>query len=334
MKKEIEKMRPMDIHEKALLLREKSGREFFHKHKLSLVEVPCPACGNKHGSKSFEKYGFSHKKCNDCLTFWCSPRPTEQLLSDYYNYSEATKYWTQLLITTDSERKAVQYTPRVNHIISILKNYSKQNAIKNVAVDIGAGSGAFALSLKQTNFFSDVIAIDFDEDCCKACESYGLNTVQGSIDTLDNESASLISMNDMIEHLFDPESFLTQCSKKLTKGGAISIACPNGEGFDYQIMKEMTVNLTPPEHLNYFNPHSLTLLLEKTGFKVISVETPGILDVQIVKRALQQNKIDMNDNQYLKHILLNANDESLTCLQDFIKSNLLSSHMVIVAIKA
>ena len=199
--KAIEKMRPVDIHENALLLREKSGCEFFDKHKSSLVDVPCPACGNKQGSKSVKKYGFSHKKCNKCLTFWCSPRPTEQLLSDYYNESEATKYWTQLLIATDSERKAVQYTPRVNHIINILKNYNKRSAIKNIAVDIGAGSGAFALSLKQTNFFSDVIAIDFDEDCCKACESYGLNTMQGSVDIIDDNSASLISMNDMVEHL-------------------------------------------------------------------------------------------------------------------------------------
>jgi 2-polyprenyl-3-methyl-5-hydroxy-6-metoxy-1,4-benzoquinol methylase len=333
-KKALEKMRPMDIHEKALLLREKSGCEFFDKHKTSLVEVPCPACGNNHGGQSFEKYGFSHKKCNHCLTVWCSPRPTEQLLSEYYNHSEATKYWTQLLVATDSERKAVQYTPRVNHIISILEDYNKENAMNNIAVDLGAGSGAFALSLKQTQFFSDVIAIDFDQDCCKTCENYGLNTMQGSVELIEDSTASLISMNDMVEHLFDPENFLTQCWEKLIHGGAISIACPNGEGFDYQIMKEMTVNVTPPEHLNYFNPSSLTRLLEKTGFNVISVETPGILDVQIVKRALQQNKIDMNDNQYLKDLLLNGDDKSLNGFQDFLKSNLLSSHMVIVAVKA
>ena len=205
--------------------------------------------------------------------------------------------------------------------------------MNNIAVDLGAGSGAFALSLKQTQFFSDVIAIDFDEDCCKTCESYGLNTMQGSVELIGDNTASLISMNDIVEHLFDPETFLTQCWEKLIHGGAISIACPNGEGFDYQIMKELTVNVTPPEPLNYFNPSSLTHLLEKTGFNVISVETPGILDVQIVKRALQEDKIDMTDSQYLKDILLNGNDKSLSGLQDLLKSNLLSSHMVIVAVK-
>lgn len=331
---EIEKMRPLDVHERALLLREKSGYEFYNYNSSLLVEVPCPACGNKHGKQSFNKFGFNHKKCSNCLTLWCSPRPTEQLLAHYYSHSEATKYWTQLLVKTDSERKAIQYAPRVNHILGVLRKFSKQRPAQAVAVDVGAGSGAFALCLKQANYFSDVVAVDFDEDCCNACKSYGINTKQGSINIIDDNSVSLISMNDMIEHLFDPESFLRQCRKKLVDGGAVSIACPNGEGFDFQIMKEMTVNITPPEHLNYFNPHSICLLLKKTGFKVISVETPGILDVQIVKRALQQKKIDMNDNEYLKHILLNGSDETLGRLQDFIKSNNLSSHMVLIAAKA
>jgi len=334
---EIRKMRPEDEHERSLLLREKSGTEFYDKYKSSFVDVPCPACGNKEGVKFYKKFGFDHKKCTNCSTFWCSPRPTEQLLSDYYSYSEATKYWTQLLIKTNNERKVLQYEPRVNHIIRILKNTHKQtqqNVTSTIGVDMGAGSGAFALALKKTGHFSDVIAVDFDEDCCKTCESYGLNTKQGSINIIDDDSVDLISMNDMIEHLFDPKTFLMQCRRKLVSGGALSIACPNGEGFDYQIMKEMTVNITPPEHLNYFNTHSLPLLLENIGYKVVSVETPGILDVQIVKRALQQDKINIEDNKYLKYLLLNAHDSLLTSLQDFIKTNNLSSHMVLVAIKA
>jgi len=333
---EINKMRPEEEHERSLLLREKSGTEFYNKYKSSLVDVPCPACGNKEGIQLYKKFGFDHKKCTNCSTFWCSPRPTEQLLSDYYTYSEATKYWTQFLIKTNNERKIIQYEPRVNHIINVLKAHTQpqQDATSTIAVDMGAGSGAFALALKKTGYFSDVIAVDFDEDCCKTCESYGLNTKQGSINVIDDESVCLISMNDMIEHLFDPKTFLMQCRTKLVSGGALSIACPNGEGFDYQIMKDMAVNLTPPEHLNYFNTQSLSLLLENTGYKVVSVETPGMLDVQIVKRALQQNKIDMEDNKYLKYLLLNKHESILSSLQDFIKTNNLSSHMVLVAVKA
>ena len=50
---EIRKMRPEDEHERSLLLREKSGTEFYDKYKSSFVDVPCPACGNKEGIKFY-----------------------------------------------------------------------------------------------------------------------------------------------------------------------------------------------------------------------------------------------------------------------------------------
>ncbi len=40
----IDKMRPLDMHKKALLLREKSGVEFYLNEKDTFVEYSCPAC--------------------------------------------------------------------------------------------------------------------------------------------------------------------------------------------------------------------------------------------------------------------------------------------------
>lgn len=43
----IDKMRPLDMHNKALLLREKSGVEFYLNEKDTFVESSCPACGGE-----------------------------------------------------------------------------------------------------------------------------------------------------------------------------------------------------------------------------------------------------------------------------------------------
>ena len=40
----IDKMRPIDMHNKALLLREKCGVEFYLKEKADFVKTDCPAC--------------------------------------------------------------------------------------------------------------------------------------------------------------------------------------------------------------------------------------------------------------------------------------------------
>ena len=328
MKKIIDKMRPRESHEKALLLRKECGTNFFNNYFKQFVHVNCPACDND-GPVIFKKFGFKHKKCKECNTIWCSERPTEELLTEYYSNWEAPKYWTQLLVETDVNRKMLQYKPRVLSLVNLLK---KDNSFSpKVAVDLGAGSGAFALSLKETLFFNKVIAVDLNLECYEVCKKNGLHSIQGSIEDLENSSVDFLTMNDMIEHLFNPKEFLKQCHAVLTKGGYLSIACPNGEGFDFKIMKDQTVNLTPPEHLNYFNPSSIKFLLNSIGFESVSIKTPGMLDTQIVIREAQENKLDMSHDRYLEHLLLNTNEAVVANFQEFLKQNCLSSHMLVFA---
>jgi 2-polyprenyl-3-methyl-5-hydroxy-6-metoxy-1,4-benzoquinol methylase len=327
----LDQMRPKATHQKALALRKQCGLDFFKKYSSQFVSSFCPACDND-GPVVLEKFRFEHKKCGKCNTTWCSQRPTEELLTEYYSNWEATKYWTQLLVETDVNRKMLQYNPRVLSLVNLLKEDSSFSP--NVAVDLGAGSGAFALSLKETAFFNEVIAVDLNLECHEVCKKNGLSSLQGSIEDLEQNSVDFLTMNDMIEHLFDPKEFLKQCHAALTTGGYLSIACPNGEGFDFKIMKDQTVNLTPPEHLNYFNPFSIELLLESVGFEAVSITTPGMLDTQIVTREVQENQLDLSHDQYLEHLLFNTNEATIANFQEFLKQNCLSSHMLVFAKKS
>jgi 2-polyprenyl-3-methyl-5-hydroxy-6-metoxy-1,4-benzoquinol methylase len=238
--------------------------------------------------------------------------------------------WTNLLLKADVARKALQYKPRVEQIISAINKNSKMH--NGIALDLGAGSGAFSICLKNTDFFQDVIALDLSEACVKACRKQGLNSSVGTIESIDADSIDLICINDLIEHVFDPSSFLTNCLRVLRKGGYISIATPNGEGFDFKILKDKTQNITPPEHLTYFNPHSLSLILSKTGFQTVLVETPGKLDVEIILKEKKEGYPLKHNNEYLDY-LLNQDEEVLADFQKFLSANKLSSHMLVVARK-
>lgn len=320
-------MRPRESYLEILALREKCGIDFFEKHHSRFVNVPCPVCSSQ-GVAAFEKYGYAHKKCETCSTIWCSERPTEELLGEYYAEWDAPKYWTRLLINTEVERKALQYAPRVEKIVSVHKAHGGGTSR---AADLGAGSGAFAKALLDSGFFNEVVAVDFSDDCVAACSKLGITAIKGSVQ--DISEVDILTMNDLIEHVFDPISFIKSCHAALNDGGFIAIACPNGEGFDFSIMKEKTVNITPPEHLNYFNPFSMTRLLEENGFEVVSIETPGILDVQIVLRALKDGVIEMTDNLYLKNLILDGDEKTLEDFQGFLAANKLSSHMLAIARK-
>ncbi len=322
-------LRPGKLYKEILKVREKDGIAFYKKHSKKFIITKCPTCSGK-GRFVFKKYGFSHNICNYCKTLYCSPRPDEQMLSLYYKNYDAPKMWTELLLKADVHRKQLQYMPRVKNIISIIKKCGVKKKI--TALDVGAGSGAFALCLQKSRYFKEIVALDISELCVSACKKNGLRARLGTIADYQKDSMDLICVNDLIEHLFNPLSFLKKCHALLRKNGLIAIATPNGEGFDFKIMKDAVKNVTPPEHLNYFNPFSIEKILNYSKFKIVSIETPGRLDVEMVDRARKEGLNLKRNNEYINY-LLEQNDTIKDNLQKFISQNKLSSHMLVVAQK-
>ena len=112
------------------------------------------------------------------------------------------------------------------------------------------------------------------------------------------------------------------------------LSTPNGEGFDFKILKDKTENITPPEHIQYFNPKSIKILLEKIGFEIIDISTPGILDTNIIKRQITEKQFDIKQNNEFLDFIYSINNEELeNSFQKFIQENKLSSHMLIFARK-
>lgn len=332
-----ESMRPTELYNKVIEQREKDGRAFYEKYGCDFVEVLCPACSHAATDVEFIKWktnekmgegGYKHYICQQCKTLYTSPRPSEALLNVFYSEFDAPKMWTELLLQADYERKVLQYRPRVEKILDMInKNKGK------IAVDVGAGSGAFASALKDGGQFEKVIALDISQECVNACRQQGIESYCASIEILEEASVDMIFMNDMAEHLFDPKEFLHRCYDALSEGGWLSIATPNGQGFDFQILKEATGNITPPEHLQYFNPQSITFLLKSVGFSDVKVETPGILDVEIVDQAKgMRGESVLQNNQYIDFIL-DQSDDIKQLFQKFLQDAKLSSHMLVLAQK-
>jgi 2-polyprenyl-3-methyl-5-hydroxy-6-metoxy-1,4-benzoquinol methylase len=137
----------------------------------------------------------------------------------------------------------------------------------NIFVDLGAGNGNFAKAVLEANIFKDVIASDISDSCINACKKQGLQTIKCTIEEFDNSSIDCITFNDLIEHVFDPYAFVLGCYNKLNLNGILMLSTPNGEGFDFKILKEKTENITPPEHIQYLTPFQV--LLERVGLEVV-----------------------------------------------------------------
>lgn len=330
MKQLIDKMRPQTEYDRIVKIRESDGRLFYRRFYKKFQTVNCPGCGSALSRPLFRRLGFRHVKCQRCLTVFCSPRPSDELLTHYYNNYQAPKAWTRLLLSTDAQRKSVQYAPRVALVLDWLRATGIPPG--GVALDYGCGSGAFALCLKQTGYFRKIIGLDFSEDCVQTARRFGIDASTDRLHELKPSAVDIIFANDLIEHLFDPRTFLSDCRKILKPGGVVVLATPNGEGFDFKILNERAPNMAPPEHLNYFNPGSIRRLLKLQGFQVQNLATPGRLDVEIVMRAVERGYPLARRNEYLADLLGSGNPVRKN-FQAFLAENQLSSHMLVMASK-
>ena len=118
----------------------------------------------------------------------------------------------------------------------------------------------------------------------------------------------------------------------MARKGILVLTCPNFEGFDTLVLKELSDTIDH-EHLNYFNPRSISLLLRKIGFEIIEISTPGKLDAELVRKKALNKKINLDNQLFLKTILIDEWERLGAKFQNFISENLLSSHLWIVSQK-
>lgn len=141
----------------------------------------------------------------------------------------------------------------------------------------------------------------------------------------------VITNFEVIEHLFSPRDFLLNVRKNLISNGLVIFSCPNGEGFDVSFLGKKS-NIIDHEHLNYFNTHSIKILLKKSGYKALKVSTPGKLDLSIIENYIKNQSVVIKDAFYQK-IFNKKNKKLKNKFQDFIANNNLSSSMFVVAKK-
>ncbi|MFH1843259.1 MAG: class I SAM-dependent methyltransferase, partial [bacterium] len=130
--------------------------------------------------------------------------------------------------------------------------------------------------------------------------------------------------------LFDPLAFVTACRDQLTPGGLLVLTCPNGLGFDVATLGEVADTVTP-EHLNYFNPQSLALLMQRGGLELLEVFTPGKLDAEIVRKKVLAGQFALDGQPFLQRVLFDEWEQLGEPFQRFLADNGLSSHQWLVA---
>lgn len=301
-------------------------------HKGEFVTVPCPACGSKNFHPAFDKYGLRFVECDVCETVFINPRPTPEILENYYANSKNYWYWNNFIFPASEDVRCEKiFRPRVEKILEICRKYGIGTG---TLLEVGAGFGTFCEELKKTGTFRKIIAVEPTPGLAETCRKKDLNVIELPVEKIrmGENSVDVIVSFEVIEHLFNPGGFIRSCGSILSPGGLLVLSCPNVKGFDMMVLRGLSESFDA-EHLNYFTPESLSGLLTACGFVVLETSTPGKLDADMVRKKIVSGEFDISGQPFLKRLLLTDWERTGPAFQIFLADNGLSSHLWIVGRK-
>lgn len=320
-------IRKREVMDKYCALVEKDIGIFFKASEL--ISVQCPACGSKDHSLEFKKSNFSYVSCMRCATLFTNPRPKYETLREFYSDSESTSFWiSDFFKPVANARREKIFRPRAEYASRILDGDERR-----IIGDIGAGFGLFLDELRRIMPNNRYIAIEPSVEMSGICHEQGLEVIGASLEDTDEDVASfdLLTAFELMEHLFDPVSFLKKVYSLLRPKGHFFLTTLNGKGFDILLLWERSKIVMPPHHLNFFNTKSIRILLEEAGFEIVEISTPGKLDWDIVEGGIRDEGLELD--RFWKILAYEGSDSCKKDLQDWISKSNLSSHMSVLARK-
>lgn len=295
----------------------------------SFEKIQCPACNSHDFVHQFDKMGFKYVCCKNCATLFVNPRPPIEDLKKFYTNSPSTNFWiNEFFKPVAAVRREKIFKPRAEYIKQIFSTNTKK-----VIGDIGAGFGLFLEELRKIRPDDSYIAIEPSLEMAEICHRKGLEVKNACLEDINDmkESFDLLTAFELVEHLFDPTAFFKKAYFLLKPRGHIVITTLNSQGFDILLLWGKSKSITPPHHLNFFNPYSAKKLLDKIGFEIIEISTPGKLDWDIVEGMIKNEGVDLG--RFWDLLVKEGSQEGKKDLQDWISKNGLSSHVRILARK-
>lgn len=231
------------------------------------------------GEKNLQPYSPAYALCATCGTLVARLGLTadEVTVRDDEHAFYGREYWlshqTQELGIPDIARRArVDLPERCMHWLQTLLRYKPPPAR---VLEVGCAHGGFVALLRWAGY--DATGLELSPWVVEyARQTFGVPVLQGPIEEQSVPEGSLdaVILNDVVEHLPDPQGTLAACARLLKPDGVLVVQMPSfPEGQSYEELlarKSYFLNhmdgKAQREHLNLFSPRAARLLCDRLGF--------------------------------------------------------------------
>ena len=153
-------------------------------------------------------------------------------------------------------------------------NQGQYAATAGMAVlDYGCGSGVSLLELRELG--AEAYGLEADPNVRQVVDALKLRIHIGSIDDdpFPGVRFDLIVLNQVLEHIPQPDRLLAKLAPRLKPSGHIVLAFPNSASLYARSFKRDWINWHVPYHLHHFNPRSARFFFLRHGWRILSMRT-------------------------------------------------------------
>ena len=271
----------------------------------------CPICQSQKIKYYHQKDGYKIYSCQNCDLLFVWPMPNNLKETYQENYFENTDPDNNLGYIDYEKRQKLMSNIFTKYLIIINKLSNGHKLF-----DIGAASGHFLKIAKKYHW--QTLGIDISEYAESQALKNGESVLAGDFITTNiTEKFDVITMWDVIEHVDSPTNYIKKINQLLNSNGLIALTTVDKSSVWAKITGRFWHLIIPPEHLFYFSKKSLTKLLEKNGFEILTTKKIGRRSYlpQILKTLYRWQGLKIwhqlyqytSKNDFLKNIVIPFN---------------------------
>lgn len=178
----------------------------------------CPACTERSLTPFATIRKMPYSRCRACGFSFANPVPPSEVISAFYNSSFYSNYrrLEQNRIMLDKYFSVSIGVDTMQHLGTWLGD---DKTVK--VLDYGCGPGTFLAILRDQFGFSHLEGIELNKESLEVAKhSYALN-LHASHEELSHSSYDYVVLLEVIEHLPEPDTWLSQVATLLRPGGGV-----------------------------------------------------------------------------------------------------------------